>query len=436
MKTELIATTKSYSVMYSLIINIVSLFLNLVALWNNKIRLFVDGRKDILARLEKAVSGYDDIIWFHAASMGEFEEARPIIEATRKRFPDRKILLTFFSPSGYEPRKRWPVADWVFYLPLDTAYNARKFVEIVRPSKAVFTIGEFWFNYLSQLRKHSVDTYIMSVRITMKEPYLKWYGGAYRRLLRDSYKCIMVKDADTEGLLAEIGCKNVKIVGDARFDRVISVASEKWSDPVVDAWIGGKKAFVAGSTCYKDDDLVISLANKYPDVKFLFVPPEIDNEPIEHIVSSVKYGSVVYSDVENAFSRNCSDSQAREHASLYLRSAQVLIVNKIGMLSKLYRYGYCALVGGGFINMPHSVIEASVYGMPVVMGPQYHKSLPFMELMELGAATPVSDSGDIVAWFDKLYNDKEYLDRISRTAYDYCVRNSGTTDMIMREIYG
>ena len=422
--------------MYSLTINIVSLFLKVIALWNRKIKLFVDGRKDIFPRLQKAVSAYDDIIWFHTASMGEFEEARPIIEATRKRFPDRKILLTFFSPSGYEPRKRWPVVDWVFYLPLDTAYNARRFVEIVRPSKAVFTIGEFWFNYLSQLRKHNVDTYIMSVRITMKEPYLKWYGGAYRRLLRDSYKTIMVKDSNTEELLHGIGCKNVKVVGDARFDRVISVAREEWSDPVVEAWNCGKKVFVAGSTCYKDDDLVISLVNKYPDVKFLFIPHELDVEPIEHIVESVRNGAAVYSDVENAFSKHCSDSQAREQASIFLRSAQVLIVNKIGMLSKLYRYGNCALVGGGFINMPHSVIEASVYGMPVVMGPQYHKSLPFVELMDLGAAEPVSDNDDIGEWFEKLYRDKAYLEKVSRTAYDYCIRNSGATDLIMKEIYG
>ena len=422
--------------MYTLAINIVSLLLKVIALWNKKIKLFVDGRKDVLSRIQNAVSGYDGIIWFHTASMGEFEEARPIIEATRKRFPDRKILLTFFSPSGYEPRKRWPVVDWVFYLPLDTAGNARRFVEAVRPSKAIFTIGEFWFNYLSQLRKHNVDTYIMSVRITMKEPYLKWYGGAYRRLLRTSYKAVMVKDHNTEKLLQEIGCKNVKVTGDARFDRVKAVACEKWSDPVVETWLGGKKAFVAGSTCFKDDDLVIALANKYTDVKVLIIPHEIDNEPIEHIVDSVANGAVVYSDVENAFSRNCSDTQAKEQVSGSLRSAQVLIVNKIGMLSKLYRYGDSALIGGGFINMPHSVIEASVYGMPVVMGPQYHKSLPFIELMELGAATPVCDDKDILAWYQRLYDDPEYLGKVSNIAYDYCERNTGATDIIMNEIYG
>lgn len=422
--------------MYSLLIKAVSLFLKVIALWNGKIRLFVDGRKDVLSRINEAVSGHDDIIWFHTASMGEFEEARPIIEATRKRFPDRKILLTFFSPSGYEPRKAWNVVDWVFYLPLDTASNARRFLDIVRPSKAIFTIGEFWFNYLSELRRRGVDTYIMSVRITMKEPYLKWYGAPYRKLLRTSYKAIMVKDRDTAALLEGIGCRNVKVVGDARFDRVISVAREKWSNPVVEAWNCGTKAFVAGSTCYKDDDLVISLANSYPDVKFLFIPHELDQEPIDHIVESVRNGAVVYSDVEHAFSAENTDSKLREQAIATLKASQVLIINKIGMLSKLYRYGNCALIGGGFINMPHSVIEASVYGMPVVMGPQYHKSLPFVELMQLGAAQPVSNNSDIAEWYRKLHDDPEYLARVSRIAYDYCAGNAGATDTIMAVIFG
>lgn len=421
--------------MYSLALNMVSVVLRIIALWNKKMRLFVDGRKNILARINEAVSGYDDIIWFHTASMGEFEEARPIIEATRKRFPERKILLTFFSPSGYEPRKRWSVVDWIFYLPLDTASNARRFVEIVRPSKAVFTIGEFWFNYLEQLRKHNVDTYIMSVRITMKEPYLKWYGAPYRRLLRSCYKAIMVKDAKTAELLDGIGCPNVHIVGDARFDRVAGIANEEWSDNIVDIWAQGRKVFVAGSTCYKDDDLVITLANKYTDTKFLFIPHELDREPIDHIVDSVHNGALVYSEVENAFSPDCTDSQALIQAGASLKSAQVLVIDKIGMLSRLYRYGNCALVGGGFINMPHSVIEAAAYGLPVAMGPQYHKSLSFVELKELGAAASVATPEEILTWYGPLHDNPALLAETGHKAYEYCASNEGATEAIMDIIY-
>ena len=420
--------------MYTLAICIVSFFLRIIALWNEKMRLFVNGRKNVLKRIEEAVKGHDDIIWFHTASMGEFEEARPIIEATRKRFPERKILLTFFSPSGYEIRKNWPVADWVFYLPLDTVWNARKFIRIVRPAKAVFTIGEFWFNYLNQLRIHNIDTYIMSVLVTKDSPYMKWFGFSYRKLLRTVYKCVMVKTEESRKAIEALGCHKVIVAGDARFDRVRDVARTPWSNEIVETWACGKKAVVGGSTCYKDDDLVISLALAYPQEKFLFIPHELDEEPIRHIIDSVRGGSVLYTDVEKAFSPEADDAD-RDKASELLKSAQVLIVNKIGMLSKLYRYGWCALIGGGFINVPHSVIEASVYGMPVVMGPQYHKNIQFVELMACGAATPVSDNEDIQKWFRRLKEDPEYLNEVSRAAYDYCENRSGATDVIMNEIF-
>jgi 3-deoxy-D-manno-octulosonic-acid transferase len=180
--------------MYSFCIRIAFFIARIMGLWNEKMRFFVKGRKNLLEKIQQAVSGYDNIIWFHAASYGDFEEARPIVDATRKKFPDRKILLTFFSPSGYEARKTYKSVDWVFYLPMDTLSNVRKFVEIVRPSKAIFTIGEYWRNYLKELRSHDVDTYIMSVRILPDSPYLKWYGFFYREIFRTAYKNIIVKD--------------------------------------------------------------------------------------------------------------------------------------------------------------------------------------------------------------------------------------------------
>ena len=425
--------------MYSLAINIVSFFLRIAALWNHKLRLFVDGRKGLLDRIASAVKGHEGIIWFHTASMGEFEETRPVIEAVRKRYPEKKILLTFFSPSGYEVRKDWKVVDWVFYLPLDTARNARRFVEIVRPAKAMFTIGEFWFNYLKQLRIHGVDTYIMSVLATKDSPYLKWYGGIYRRLLRTSYRSIMAKNEETRKALESIGCKSVYVAGDARFDRVADTAAEEWHDAIVEKWNCGRKVFVAGSTCHKDDDLVISLCLKYPDEKFLFIPHELDEAPIRHIAGSVKNGAVIYSEVEDAIKAAASGrgpSAMSAEAEERLEKAQVLIVNKIGMLSRLYRYGWAALIGGGFINMPHSVIEASVYGLPVVMGPQYHKNLQFVELMPSGAAVPVSNDDEIGEWFGRLHDNPEYLAEVSKAAYDYCRKNSGATAMIMGVLFG
>ena len=421
--------------MYTLLTCFVSLALSIIALWNRKIRLFVDGRKNVLGRIKEAVSGYDDIIWFHTASMGEFEEARPVIEAVRKRCPDRKILLTFFSPSGYEARKDWKIADWVFYLPLDTYFNARRFVRTVRPAKAVFTIGEFWFNYLGQLKKAGVDTYIMSVYVSKDSPYTKWYGGIYRRLLKSVYKCIMVKNEETRDVLERIGCRNVSVTGDARFDRVAAVASEEWKDDIVEAWSCGRKAAIAGSTCENDDDLFLSLARDYPDDKFMFVPHDLDEAPIRHILDSAPNGAVLYSDMEYVFASRIPENVGKG-VSGALQSAQILVIDKIGMLSRLYRYGWCALIGGGFINIPHSVIEAVIYGMPVCMGPQYHKNSQFVDLMGCGVATPVSDTEDIRKWYSSFRDNPELLAKTVEYEADYCSRNTGATERIMGIILG
>ena len=333
--------------MYTLLIWMVSLALKVAALWNEKIRLFVDGRKKLFSRIEAAVKGYDDIIWFHVASMGEFEEARPVMEEIRRRFPERKILLTIFSPTGYTHRKNWKTADWVFCLPLDTWFNARRFVRIVRPSKAVFTKGEFWFNYLGRLKRNHVDTYIMSLLASKDSPYLKWYGWPYRRVLKTVYKCVMVKDRKTESALLEFGCRNVEVTGDARIDRVMKIAAEDWHDRIVETWAGGRKAAVAGSSGERENGLFISLLKDYPQDKFLFVPYKPDEAEIRHIVDSAPYGAVLYSDVEYIFSSGMPGN-ARAGIEETVRKAQVMVVNKIGILSRLYRYGWCALIGGGF----------------------------------------------------------------------------------------
>lgn len=420
--------------MYTILIHIVSFMLSIAALWNRKIRLFVEGRKRLLERIRDAVSGYDDIIWFHTASMGEFEEARPVIEETRRLYPHRKILLTFFSPSGYEARKNWKTVDWVFYLPLDTYSNARRFVETVRPAKAVFTIGEFWFNYLGQLKKHNVDTYIMSVLLSKDSPYTKWYGWKYRSVLKDVYKCVMVKNEETALALEGIGCENVSVTGDARFDRVAAIASEDWHDRIVEVWAGDSKAAVSGSSGVKEDELFMSLVRKYPGDKFMIVPHELEEGPIRHIMDTLGDRAVLYSDMEYVFASGIPEN-ARESAFKTLKSADVLVVNKIGILSRLYRYGWCALIGGGFENLPHSVIEAVIYGMPVAMGPQYHKNSQFVELMGSGAATPVSDEHDIQQWYSKFRNNSELLDRIVRLEAGYCSGNTGATRRITDNIF-
>lgn len=421
--------------MYTLLICIASLVLKVAALWNDKIRLFVDGRKNLLSRIETAVKGHDDIIWFHVASMGEFEEARPVMEEIRRRCPQRKILLTIFSPSGYSHRKNWKTVDWVFYLPLDTWFNARKFIRTVRPSKAVFTIGEFWFNYLGQLKRNHVDTYIMSLLASKDSPYLKWYGWPYRRVLKTVYKCVMVKNQETAAELAKFGCGNVEVTGDARFDRVMKIAAEDWHDKIVETWADGRKVAVAGSSGSMENDLFISLLKDYPKDKFMFVPHELDEGPIKHVLDSAPYGAVLYSDVEYIFSSGVPGN-VMSGVDVTLKNAQVLVVNKIGMLSRLYRYGWCALIGGGFENLPHSVMEAAVYGVPVAMGPQYHKNKQFIDLMRLGTATSVSDNEDIRRWFARYHGNATLLAQAAKVTEEYCHDNAGATGRITDIIMG
>lgn len=420
--------------MYTLLIWMVSLALKVAALWNEKIRIFVDGRKKLFSRIEAAVKGYDDIIWFHVASMGEFEEARPVMEEIRRRFPERKILLTIFSPTGYTHRKNWKTADWVFCLPLDTWFNARRFVRIVRPSKAVFTKGEFWFNYLGRLKRNHVDTYIMSLLASKDSPYLKWYGWPYRRVLKTVYKCVMLKDRKTESALLEFGCRNVEVTGDARIDRVMKIAAEDWHDRIVETWAGGRKAAVAGSSGERENGLFISLLKDYPQDKFLFVPYKPDEAEIRHIVDSAPYGAVLYSDVEYIFSSGMPGN-ARAGIEETVRKAQVMVVNKIGILSRLYRYGWCALIGGGFGNLPHSVMEAAVYGIPVAMGPYYDKNKQFIDLMRLGTAVSVSDEKDIHDWFTRYHGNTSLLEQTEKINEEYCQDSAGAagriTDIIL-----
>lgn len=387
-----------------------------------KLKLFFGGRKGLLKRMESALDGAEGIIWFHVASLGEFEEARPVIDLTRERFPDAKILLTFFSPSGYEPRKNYRSADWVFYLPLDFPWNVRRFLDIVRPAKAVFTIGEHWFFLMKELRRRQIDTYIMSVRIEPDSPYLKWFGFPYRRIFRKSYSCVMVQNDRSLEIFREMGVPRVEKVGDARVDSVVEVSSEDWHNPIVEQWCGGEKVFVSGSNCPGgDDELVIAMAKAHPGDKFLVIPHEMDAEPIRHMLSEVE-ASALYS----SFEKNGTEG---------LDKVRLLIVDKVGMLSRLYRYGYAALVGGGFQIMPHSVVEPAVYGLPVLVGPKYGREVHVRNLIGLGAATSVSTPQEAVEWYDRIHQDEEWRLRAGAAASDYCLRSSGATEKIIEIIF-
>ena len=390
-----------------------------------KLKLFFQGRRGLLPKIESACRGERDIIWFHVASFGEFEEARPVIEATRARFPDRKILLTVFSPSVYEPMKDYDRVDWVFYLPLDTPRNARRFLDAVRPSKAIFNIGEHWPFLLNELRRRGIETYIMSVRMEPDSPYLKWYGRLQRQILRRCYKCVMVQNEESLRLLKGMGVPEVRVVGDARVDRVVAVCQQAWSDRIVDLWSDGIKVFVAGSTYAPEDRMWVEIANTHPETKMLIIPHELDAAEVDAILSQSKNGAVRYTDYVG---KKADDA---------LLGAQILVVDTVGMLSRLYRYGFAAYVGGGFTGpMPHSVIEPATYGIPVSFGPRYDRELHCKDLAALEAGFPVSNLQEMEFFYEKSVGDRSFLERTGRIAADYCRRSAGATEAIMRIIFG
>ena len=387
-----------------------------------KLRKFIKGRRGLLKEIREACAGAEGIIWFHAASYGEFEEARPLIEKTRERFPEGKILLTFFSPSGYEPLKDWPVVDWVFYLPLDTPRSARLFLDAVRPAKAIFTLGEYWEFLLRGLRRRHIDTYITSVRIRPDSPYLKWYGWRYRRIYRTTYKAVFTQNETAAALVRKIGAPVVINTGDARLDRVLSVAETPWEDSRVKRWAAGRQVFVAGSTLPGGDDaLVTSLANAHPDGKFLIVPHDPDPAQIAAIQQMLQVPSIRY-------------SEASEDG---LEDVPVLIIDQVGNLARLYRYGFAAYVGAGFTtDCPHSVIEPAAYGIPVAVGPRYYQNPHFVELLEAGAGFSFSTPEQINAWYERLLDDPAWREQTGAIAKRLCEEGRGATDKILEKIFG
>jgi len=386
---------------------------------SDKARKFIAGRRGQFKRIESAVNGQENIIWVHASSFGEFEEARPVIKEIRTEHPEYKILATFFSPSGYEFLKNDPIADWVFYLPLDTPWNARRFLDLVRPQKMILSISDYWLCFLTELHRRNIPAYLISARFVPGMIYFRPLGFLYRIVFRKSFTKILVRDQQSMDLLKGIGINRVALIGDPRMDRVIEIARNPWSDEIVDKWSGGQKVFVGGSTLPdEDDEIMIALANAYPQRKLLLIPHEQEQKEIAHLRDSIKCKTVLYTEA--------GDDVA---------DAQVLIVNTVGMLSKLYRYGYASYVGSGFEDSPHSVIESAVYGCPVSFGPnicfQHHCQL----LHDCGGGKIIHDENEFLAWYKHLIEDPEYLEQCSKAAKDYCYKTGGVAKSLMKELF-
>ena len=393
--------------------------IRLAALFNPKARLWVRGRKGIFDKLARTVDSGADIAWFHAASLGEFEQGRPVIEAFRKACPGYKILVTFFSPSGYEIRKNYPGADYIFYLPPDTPRNVRRFMAIVRPKIAVFVKYEFWVNYLLAMKRAGTKLYLISSIFRDGQIFFRPYGGLFRSALR-AFRHIFVQNDSSRNLLKSIGIEQVSVAGDTRFDRVYEIAQQAKRLPEIERFAADAPVFIAGSTWPPDEELLVGLIERYPDVKFIVAPHEMDESRMARLAAEIKGGTLRY-------------TQCTPHTSYGPK--QLLILDTVGILSSVYSYATWSYIGGGFGVGIHNTLEAATFGLPVAFGPNYQKFKEARDLVTLGAARSINDYDELRAWFVPLRDNEEFLQKTSRIAKDYTTRHQGATGIIVRTIF-
>lgn len=432
------------SFLYNTSIRAYSGFLQLLAPFHPKARLWVDGRRDWISHLQAKLSrNTAPIAWFHAASLGEFEQGRPVIEAFREAYPDYKILLTFYSPSGYEVRKNYAGADFILYLPADIPENAEAFVQLVKPKIAFFIKYEFWFNYLRELRFASVPTISFSAIFRPNQLFFKPWGGFYRNLLQ-YFDHILVQNEESEQLLRGIGVNHVTRAGDTRFDRVAQVAAARKDIPLVTEFKKGPDGqlvplLVIGSAWQADMDVLIPFLNSFEQpLKIIIAPHEIHNDEIERWRGQLKGQSVCFSEIERVKDRKSERAKERiaevssfEDHSFTLSPFHSLIIDNIGMLSSLYQYGEFAYIGGGFGKGLHNILEAATFGVPVFFGPNYGKFQEAVELIQEGGAFSVAGINELKTAFERQYQDRTQAAQISA---NFVQRNVGATAKVMEVV--
>lgn len=402
--------------LYNLLLTIVSILLPIVALFNKKIRLFYEGRKETFSKLNN-ISKTDNVIWFHAASLGEFEQGRPIIEELKQHYSDYKIVVTFFSPSGYEVRKNYPLADVVCYLPLDTKSNVKKFIKLVHPDIAIMIKYEFWPNLLSELKKHDVPTILISGIFRKKQSFFKWYGGFMRKRLT-AFKHFFVQNKTSKDLLNSINFNNVTIAGDTRFDRVYAILQQDNSLSFISEFKNNQYTVVAGSTWKEDEELIVDYINKHAsdDEKFIIAPHNINQKQVKELQSLINKKTILYSEKEGKL----------------LSHYQVFIIDTIGLLTKIYSYADVAYVGGGLATGLHNILEPATYGIPVIFGAnKYRKFKEAVDLLKLGGAKIVVNTNEFSSNFALLKSGKKLREQMGSVTHNYISKNIGATKTII-----
>ncbi len=401
--------------LYSLFIRVYQFGIWVASIFNPKARLFLKGRKKLLENIEENFSPSAPVAWFHCASLGEFEQGRPVIEAFKERFPNYKIVLTFFSPSGYEVRKNYTGADLVCYLPLDKKTNAKRFVNAINPSVAFFVKYEFWHFYSRELKKRSIPLLSIATILRPNQVYFKSYGNFYRKIL-ERFTHFFVQDQNTKSLLESIGISNCEVSGDTRFDRVAKIYKSTSELPIVEKFTNGEQIMVVGSAWGEDIDVLTSFING-STMKFIIAPHEIEEKFMQSMKKDFMRKTIRFSEL----------SEDGVNPSEY----EVLIVDNVGMLSTLYKYGHYAYVGGGFGKGLHNILEPATFGLPIFFGDQnYEKFREAIDLIKLGGAVAIANYDALRVQF-RAFSDYKTYEIASQINADYVKNNTGATKRIV-----
>ncbi len=396
---------------YQLIISIASLF-------DPKAKQWIRGRRALLEKIRNTVHKEDSIVWFHCASLGEFEQGRPVLEHYRKQHPEHKILVTFFSPSGYEIRKNYPLADYIFYLPADTARNAKHFIEIIRPKKAFFIKYDFWHHYIKQLHEQQIPIYVVSASFRASQVYFKPYGTWFRKIL-NRIDHFFVQNQQSADLLQSIGLKNHTISGDTRFDRAIQLVEQAKELSVIEMFTKNESVLVAGSIWPPDEKILLEyIENSTHKIKYILAPHEIHESHIEQLSKAISKTTIRYSQITKQNATN----------------ADVLIIDNVGMLAAVYRYATVAYVGGAFGKGLHNILEAATYGLPVLFGNKHDKFPEASALIERGAAFAIRNYNELKEKLDHLFTENKQRLASGQQAREYIIQQQGATQKISNYI--
>ena len=406
--------------LYNQIVFIAGFLLKIVALFSPKMALFVKGRKDVFKTLEAKIQANDKSIWFHAASLGEYEQGLPVIEKIKEKYPSHKIIVTFFSPSGYEVRKNNTVANCTVYLPLDTQKNAKQFIELTNPELVFFIKYEYWPNYLNELKKRNIKTYLISGILRENQAFFKWYGGFYRKSL-DAFDFFFVQNESSKQLLQSLGHQNVLVSGDTRFDRVSTILEKNNTLDFIAEFKDNKITVVVGSSWPKDEEIIAQYINQYSNenVKFIIAPHNIKAEQIANLKTLITKPTALFSEKEN---QSLSDQQ-------------VFIIDTIGILTKIYSYADIAYVGGGFGNPGvHNILEPATFGIPIVIGPNYSHFAEATALVNMEGCISIKNQTELNEAFNLLLQNEDERFEKGHVCSTFVQMNKGATDIILKHI--